>query len=253
MKTKRLPVLTTAAISLMVRAVPAEDRPSVVLIAQATDIAGRGALEKLTSDLAKRYAVLPVDFDGDDMASIAGMRRATLLVMAPSPAAWSAELTAAVSACMDRAVPLVMLDASLAARTSEDKATSALWARLATARGCLEKAPAPAALFSAPMKSGPHPAAHGVEKATAVSLTAGAAPRHVLEEIIADEAGRTRAWLTAYYVPEPVNRHGQVAVIPMSSAASLAAPALRRLVLQSALTVTGNRDLIPAAGVPVAP
>jgi hypothetical protein len=253
MKLNRLFALITLAFFLIVQTAPAEDRPSLVLVAKASDEAGRAALEKLAADLANRYAVFAVDFDGDDSASIAAMTKASLVVIAPSPADWPVELTAAVFACMDRAVPLVLLDAALAARTMNNKVTSALWTRLAVAQGCAEQAPAPAALFSGPKKSGPHPATNGVEKSVAASLTVTAAPRHVLEEITSDEAGRTRAWVTAYYVPAPVDRYGTVAVIPVSSAASLAAPTIRRLVLQAGLAVTGNSDLIPSAGVPVAP
>lgn len=243
---------TLAAIFLLpLQGLIADDLPSAMLLARADDAPGQAALQKLRADLTTRYTLTVVDFQKESTPDLPRLAKAKLLVIAQTPDTWPPALTTAVAAGMDRGLAIVVLDAGLATRTSSNTEEAAFWQRLALVQGCAVQCPVSPELMAAPQKSGPHPAGRGVAPESTAALTPSAPPRHVMEKLAADDTGRTRAWISAYTARN--ERIGQVAVLPLTSSAALASPDVRRLVLHAGLTITGNRDLIPAAGLPVVP
>jgi hypothetical protein len=207
-------------------------------------------MAKLIADLAPRFKVFTYDFAGDDSAAVAELDDAALLVIGSTPGDWPAALAAGVSAHLDGGRSLVILDGEFRGKSPSHRP---LWNRLERLLGCCEEAPAPLFLFEPRKQPANHPVTRGVDPAAFASLSAEAAPRHLIAVVAKDNQQQALAWMTAYAATAPASRIGNVAVVPLKSTAALAAPAVRRLVLQAAMTATDNEDLIPADGMKVTP
>ncbi len=246
-------LLLSWSLPTALHACPACGISHLVLVGKADGKTESAAWDKLKSDLSSRFKVFPVDFDGNDEAAIAELPTAKLLVLGFTPAEWPADLVGGVRSYLDRGFPLLVLDDQFKGKSAAGGDAGDLWQKLELALGCSDTAPAPDALFKTAGEPARHATMSGVAAEAMSALSPAAPPCHLLYTIASDAKGTPLAWMSAYQSPPPADRLGNVAVVPLSSPAMLASADVRRLVVQSTLAATDSEDLIPAAGLPVAP